>query len=195
MRVCFINAPYDGPIKGIWTEMFPPLSLLCLAAYLRQEKPDYHISIVDGLRLGFKKTLLAAMESKADLYAVSFLTFNASTAYRMINQLKARNPDVLVVAGGTHVTSLEQDAFIKSNVDYVVHGEGERSMTELVDALENNRDVSSVRGILYRQGDSIHRTDQRPLLENLDALPMPARDLVDMTQYSTVKSFLKPHHA
>ena len=186
MKVCLINAPYEGSVAGIWSDVFPPLTVLSLAAYLWRERPDVEISVVDGLRIGFRRALRRAVEIDADIYSVSFITFNATTAYRLIDAIKAQRPGTRVIAGGSHVTSLEHDAFERSNVDLCVHGEGEVTLVELLDALEGGGDLSKVRGILYRNGKRIVRTSNRPLCEDINSLPFPARDLVNMADYSGV---------
>lgn len=184
MKVCFVNAPYDGPVAGIWTDVFPPLTTLSLAAYLRSRRPALSISVVDGLRLGKRKALTQAVEQDADIYALCFLTFNAGTAYRFADALRVAHPFSRIIAGGNHVTSLEQDAFEKCTIDYAVHGEGEQTLVELCDAIEQNNPVSDIPGILYRKGKDIIRTPERPLIEDVDSLPFPARDLVDIDDYS-----------
>lgn len=184
MRVCLINAPYNGPVAGIWSNVFPPLPVLYLAAYLRQKRPAVSVSVVDALRLGFRKGLEAAAGQQADLYCVSFLTFNATTAYEFINILKSLCPGAVIAAGGTHVTSLEQDAFSKSNIDYAIHGEGEQTLVELADLVLRQSDPSKISGLIYREDGELVRTPDRPLIENLDDLPFPARDLVPMNRYS-----------
>jgi anaerobic magnesium-protoporphyrin IX monomethyl ester cyclase len=184
--VCFVNAPYDGSIAGIWNDVFPPLTILSLAAYVRRERPEIDISIIDGLRIGPKRALAAALANPAKIFAVTFVTFNASTAYRFINSLKKTRPEVTVIIGGTHVTSLEKDAFEKSSADWAVHGEGEETLVELLDFLAGGGDPSKILGLLYRENGGIARTDNRPLLKDINTLPLPARDLVDLRRYSGI---------
>ncbi len=187
MKVCFVNAPYAGPVAGVWSDVFPPLPILSLAAYLRRERPDVDVRVIDGLGIGMKNALAQATLLKADLYAVSFITFNASSAYDFINHLKSRLPGAKVVAGGAHVTSLEKDAFEKSKVDMIIHGEGEETLVELIDQIRADRkDLSKIKGMVFRLENDLVRTASRPLIKDINTLPFPARDLLNMKDYSGI---------
>ncbi|NLH47334.1 MAG: radical SAM protein [Myxococcales bacterium] len=185
-RVCFVNAPYDGPIAGIWNDVFPPLTILSLAAYVRRERPAIDVSIIDGLRIGPSKAMVEALASPARIFAVTYVSFNASTAYRFINSLKKARPEVIVIAGGTHVTSLENDAFEKSAVDWAAHGEAEETLVELLDLLDGGGDPAKILGLLYREDGRVARTPNRPLMEDINTLPFPARDMVNLRDYSGI---------
>ena len=193
MKVCLVNAPYVGPVAGIWSDVFPPINILSLAAYIRMQRPLINLCVIDGLRIGAKKALSRAAEVDADIYGVSFLTFNGSSAYRFINGLKALRPNAKIVVGGTHVTSLEKDAFEKSKIDFAVHGEGEETFVELIDMLAGGGDdFSRIEGLLHSENGEVVRCSDRPLIKEINSLPFPARDLVDMKDYSGIYLSKKP---
>ena len=68
-------------------------------------------------------------------------------------------------------------------IDYVVFGEGEHTIVELVDALRARRNIADIEGLCYRSGGKAVRNRARPFEEDLDSLPFPARDLLDTTAY------------
>ena len=70
------------------------------------------------------------------------------------------------------------------NIDAVITGEAEQTMVELLARLQHGKEPEGVPGVVFRQGASIIKNPPRPLTEDLDALPFPARDLLgDMNQY------------
>jgi anaerobic magnesium-protoporphyrin IX monomethyl ester cyclase len=71
-------------------------------------------------------------------------------------------------------------------VDYVVRGEGEETLKELLAALDNNREVSEVQGIAFRRNGETMLTSARAVIRDLDALPLPAWDLIDIDAYRQI---------
>jgi len=84
-----------------------------------------------------------------------------------------------VVVGGPHPSALKEEILIACpSMDIVVYGEGEITMLELAKAIEQKGDLGQVKGICYREKDSIKKTEMRPFIKNLDILPFPAIDLI-----------------
>ena len=159
--------------------LYPPLGILYLASYLRERKSDLEIKITDGVRFGYQKTIDEIKRFKPDVLGVSFTTPAASGAYQLVNDVKAALPETTVVCGGPHSTALPEDVLSRCQADYVVKGEGEVIFYNLV----SSSDPKSVPGIAYRDGDRIIETPPEPLISNLDEIPFPARDLIDMKKY------------
>ncbi len=101
-----------------------------------------------------------------------------------------------IVFGGPHATVLPESC-LRNGADYVVLGEGEVTMLELVDALASGNDVSKVSGIAYLRDNVLHRTAARGVISNLDDIPLPARDLLPMDKYrnSQARSRKQPSHS
>ena len=90
--------------------------------------------------------------------------------------------------GGPHVTLVPKEFLEEAkNVDIAVIGEGEYTMLEIAQAFEGKKQLSQIQGIAYRQNGKVVVNPSRPLIENLDELPYPAYDLVDMEQYLSPK--------
>ncbi len=101
-------------------------------------------------------------------------------AARMLSRIaKKINPQALVVWGGIGVTVKPELAFENNDmtVDFVVRGEGEKTFTNLIECLVENRPCSGVRGISYRDGAKVVHNPDACLVENLDELPHPAKHL------------------
>ena len=86
--------------------------------------------------------------------------------------------------GGPHVTLVPKEFLEEAkNVDIAVIGEGEYAMLEIAQAFEGKKQLSEILGIAYRQNGEVVVNPTRPFMENLDELPYPAYDLVDMEKY------------
>jgi radical SAM superfamily enzyme YgiQ (UPF0313 family) len=81
--------------------------------------------------------------------------------------------------------------YFEHHVDYVVKGEGEETLKELIATLESGGDPSTIQGLVYKRISGAIVTAARPVLRNLDALPVPAWDLVDIEAYRSI--WLKHH--
>ena len=101
-----------------------------------------------------------------------------------INQIPNRPFYVL----GGHGPSPEPEYFLrKTNADVIVIGEGEITTVDLLDAVENKKSLSSVKGIAYLDGGQFVRTESRELVKDLDSIPFPAWDLYPMDYYSLIR--------
>lgn len=164
-----------------------PLHLAYLAAVL--EKNGIEVDILDCTVLGYgwdqyKRVL---EKTSPDIVGVSGITPFLSSAIKTVQITKEVDPHVATVVGGTHFTlTARQSLMDYPEIDYVVCGEGEITLLELVQALNNGHDPSKVRGIAFRDGKHIEITPERPLIEDLDTLPMPAYHKLPMDKYRFV---------
>jgi anaerobic magnesium-protoporphyrin IX monomethyl ester cyclase len=100
-------------------------------------------------------------------------------------ELKARYPDRVIVLGGVGPHAVEREILEAFPwIDLVGHGEGERSVPALVRCLRNGGDLASVPGIAFRRDGQVVVNPPAPRIEDLDAIPMPAFDRVDLSRYS-----------
>jgi anaerobic magnesium-protoporphyrin IX monomethyl ester cyclase len=87
----------------------------------------------------------------------------------------------ILVAGGPLATSNPEE--FASTFDVVVLGEGEETTLELAQSVKNGGNIARIPGIVYKENKEIKYTNPRPLMENLDRLPFPARDMFDNEAY------------
>ena len=89
-------------------------------------------------------------------------------------------PECKVVVGGPAATTCSEMVLAEEAVDFVVRGEGELTFAELLKALaaDDGRDFQYIQGLSFRNRSDIVHTPQRALIEDLDHLPLPARDLL-----------------
>ncbi|MFH1508531.1 MAG: radical SAM protein, partial [Candidatus Omnitrophota bacterium] len=93
------------------------------------------------------------------------------------------NSSILTVLGNIHATIFAEDILKKESVDVVVHGEGEFTMLELVRAVIENRDLTQIKGISFKQDGCIVNTPPREILIELEQLPYPAWHLLPVKKY------------
>ena len=172
----------------------PPLGIAWLAAVLR-ENGFNDVFLIDSLsnRYSQEEIIDILSEKKPDLVGVSFGTQIRFSAFELIRLIKNKFPDIFIVAGGPHPTLTAQDTLEHIvEIDAICRGEGEISFLNLVKKLEKGGDLAKVRGVSFRnpsislgaskKGEIIHNIDESPV-QDLDSLPLPARDLLPMDKY------------
>ncbi|MBI5527335.1 MAG: B12-binding domain-containing radical SAM protein [Deltaproteobacteria bacterium] len=130
-----------------------------------------------GDLLSYRRHLLGDIaRSKPDLVAISVVTDFSRWALDVAEWVKS-HLGVTVVFGGIHPTSLPEAVLGNACVDYVVVGEGEYPLRDLAAALENGRDPAGIPNLGYRSDGRVVLNEVRPLLDPLDQLPFPDKNL------------------
>jgi radical SAM superfamily enzyme YgiQ (UPF0313 family) len=163
---------------------FPPLNLLTLGGML--SKINIDVKIIDQQTLGVSKERLIALvrDYRPDAVGITSMTYEISSAFEDADSLKENFPDLPIVLGGSHATSLpERTLRDNPHVDVAVIGEGERVGEALFGALGRKDSITSIAGIAYRNGDSIIVNPRPAAIENLDTLPFPNYDQIDINDY------------
>lgn len=165
---------------------YPPLGLLYLSAYIRT-KSDHQLKIID-LRLKstpIENRLAEIKEWLPDVVGITGMSIEWENIRHIALTLRNHLGDkVALVAGGPHATAFSRMVLEKTPIDYLVKGEGEETFLQLLNALDSGRDTCSVMGLVLRSKDgAIIETGQRPPLEDLDSIPFPAYDLIELEEY------------
>lgn len=182
MKVLFIEPP-----KEFWFVMGeylpPPTTIIQLAAYLEQQRPQDELTIVDcqAEDLDWPDLERRIESEEPDIVAVSSLaTCNAYTVVRTLDIAKTIAPDTFTITGGQHFTALAEPTLQQyPTIDAVARGEGEQTLAEVVDALDKGVDFSGILGLTFRHGDEVVSNPNRPLIPDLEDLPMPGYHLVE----------------
>jgi anaerobic magnesium-protoporphyrin IX monomethyl ester cyclase len=188
MKIIFINPPfskYDG-IEGHGGKSIP-LNLGYLASYVRQQKSDFEIDILDceALNLSYEQIRDYVSKFRPDIAAITMATPAYEHVVHVADIVKKLNPKTSVVVGGPHPTALPKETLLEKNLDFAVIGEGEFTFLELMETLEKNKnDFDKIKGLAYKdeKGD-IFENEKRELIQNLDVLPFPAKDIMPMHAY------------
>lgn len=171
----------------------PPLGLLYLAAMFPEDQ--YRVSVYDGVILGWDKTMELIKRDNPMVVGISCLTPNRMKVIKLAKLIKEFNPEIKVVLGGVHPTimgrqMLENYPFI----NFVVLGEGEVTFKELSDVLfsDSLKDLKNVDGIMYRDQGQIVINKWRSPVKDLDTIPFPRWDLINVDDYIPFGGNVRP---
>jgi radical SAM superfamily enzyme YgiQ (UPF0313 family) len=190
VKVLLINPPLASYTKKnlgtIIENLFynsPPLGLCYLASVL--EKENHRVKIIDApvLNLSFSKILERVRRFSPDLIGITSFTVSFHSCYKLAQEIKRDFPYIKIVVGGPHITSNPEELLKHPEFDIGVLGEGELTTSELVNALEEKRELRDIRGLVYVEDGKLIFTGRREYISNLDILPFPARDLVPIELY------------
>ncbi|MFH1720970.1 MAG: radical SAM protein [Candidatus Altiarchaeota archaeon] len=162
-----------GPVSRFAT-MTPPLGLLYLAS---QARLDGHVIEIHDASLSKIK-----IKHQVDVVGISASTPTFYHAIEIAAQLK-NEFDVPILIGGPHISAFPSD-LNPSSFDYAILGESEITIRNLLKAIENGSGIKDVQGIAFKDDKGeIITTKKQPLIPNLDDLPIPAYDLIDLNEY------------
>jgi anaerobic magnesium-protoporphyrin IX monomethyl ester cyclase len=179
MKITLVNPPYPPSVHS--HPPFIPLGLAYLGAVA--EKAGHQVTVVDCQA---EKLTCEAFQSRiaktpSDIIGVTATTLLYKSAMQIITLAKQAQPQAVTILGGSHGTFWDENALREyPGLDVVVRREGEETLIELADKLQSQSNLSGVLGITYRSGDKIVRNQDRPFIEDLDALPFPAHHLMPL---------------
>ncbi len=186
-RLVLLRSPrYVWPFNSETSAFWQPLGLLCAAAAVREHVPDCRVEVWDapGERWGWATLARKLASERIDVLGIGEETCSAHEGLRAAAMVKQLHPHCLVVAGGVHFGHDIERTLDDGRVDVIVRGEAERTFPELLASIDDRDAWAAIAGLAFR--DACGRTVVTParrLIEDLDALPRPAYDLVDMHGY------------
>jgi len=171
---------------------YPPLATIGAAALLRRH--GYRVSLFDTQLIEGPEELAPRLAAeRPDIFVIYDDGFNYLTkmcltnmreaAFRMIGMAKERGA-IVVVSSSDSTDHYQQ--YLEKGADFVLLGEGEQTLLELAAALGSGGDHTQIAGLAFLQGPLAFRTEARKVMKDLDSLPMPAWDLVDIESYRAV---------
>ncbi|MBI4709155.1 MAG: B12-binding domain-containing radical SAM protein [Candidatus Portnoybacteria bacterium] len=160
---------------------FFPLGLGYVASFLK--KNGHNVIFLD-LTESDLSILQDERLRKVDIFGLSITTLQLKISEKIINILKQRYPEKPIMVGGIHPSFFKDKFFDEYNIDFIVYGEGEMTANELCCAIDKGvEDFSSIDGLVFKKDDQIIINKPRALIENLDDLPFPSRELVNYETY------------
>ncbi len=164
--------------------MTPPLGLMYVASYVREARGDeVRIFDIRFYKQPLKEIYRIISEFEPDIVGISALTLEAPALYQIASFVKTVS-DIPVIAGGPHATSAPEEVLKNKDIDIAVIGEGEITFKELLDNLSKGEGIEQIMGIAYRRGNDIVLNHPREYIDNLDKLPYPAWDLIELRKYA-----------
>jgi len=178
-HIVLINPRLSSWSPNIWV----PLGLTYIAAVLEQKGHDVEVIDLNAKRLD--NDSLKRRVANADIVGITGMITEHREILRLVDITKQANAEARVVLGGSLSTTLPQELLQVSQADFVVIGEGEKTIVSLVSALEHGDSLIDIKGLAYRDkgGSRIVLTEPVTHIADLDSIPFPARHLLDMKRY------------
>jgi radical SAM superfamily enzyme YgiQ (UPF0313 family) len=215
MRVLLINPPFQRLAKVFNT--YFPLGIGYVAAVLEQEghfvriynadkdigERDFSTTGSNAARVEAHDNYIGAIRNidhyvwseirqrvkdfQPDIIGIQSMTSTFPSVRIVARIAKDVYPEVPIMIGGVHPSTVPDEVMTDENVDFAVCGEGELTTLELVQALlKRTTDFSGITGLCYRDDNQIKKNPPREFIKDLDSLPFPARHLVlDPELYSS----------
>lgn len=172
---------------------YPPLATLYAAALMREN--GYTVSLFDTMFAHNATDVQSAIDQQAPDFFVLYddgfnyltkmcLTNMRSAAFAMMKLAKAKGCTI-IVSSSDSTDHFEQ--YLREGADFIILGEGEMTLLELVLALNNKeKNFQHIAGLAFIHNNKVTKTTRRPVMKDLDTLPLPAWDLIDITPYRSM---------
>jgi len=179
MKITLVNPPY--PLSVHAHPPFIPLGLGYLAAVA--ERTGHQVKIIDcqAEKLSYDTFRERIAQTPSDFIGATATTLLYKSAMQILTIAKQTQSNAITAVGGSHATFWDENTLKEyPAVDLIVRGEGEETLIDLAEKLENHHSLSNVLGITYREGDKICRTPDRPYIKDLNSIPFPAHHLMPL---------------
>lgn len=177
MKITLLN-----PRLKTWSpNAYVPLGLGYIAASLEQAGHDVAIIDLNVHRVSDKD--LRRRIAGAGIVGISGMITEYRTVIELAAVVKSAGAGVKVVLGGPLATALPQELLGESQADFIVLGEGEKTIVELVAAMDSGGDCRGINGIAFRADGQVISTGPAEPIADLDTIPFPARHRLDMQRY------------
>jgi radical SAM superfamily enzyme YgiQ (UPF0313 family) len=175
-KCLFINPPVIERVAERFNFISMPLAILYIGTFIQSH--GYEVELCD-MNAGQEPVF----SDDIDIVGISCDTVKYTVGMRIAKAAKAAGK--YVVMGGTHPTFDDEATLRSGYVDVVVRSEGEYQMLEIVQQFEANGkvDPSTIKGVSWLDGDQFVRNPPMPFIKDLDSLPIPNRELLDISRY------------
>ncbi len=193
-----INPPQIRPQKWGMPRVFPPLGLAYIAAVL---EPEHEVNIIDangeGWRnprkvddgilycgLSLKEIERRIRKCNPDVMGITVpFSVSNSISIQIADIVKSIDKNISVIIGGPHPTVRPTQTLKNTSIDYVVIGEGEHTVVDLLNTMMKHKPIKEIKGIGYKDNGEIRFTERRQPIHDIDSIPFPARHLLPMNEY------------
>ncbi len=174
MDILLISPKWNSAYRYI-NVVLPPLGLMYVASSLKDA--GFSVRIVDE---NYEKVTENDLR-ECDVVGIS--TDTCRYPYALGIARMAKSAGKTVVMGGFHPTFMDREVLSTGLVDVVVRGEGEKAMVSVVEALKEGKDLAGIPGISYVRDGSFVRNPGMNIVDDVDSIPLPSRDIVNLERY------------
>jgi anaerobic magnesium-protoporphyrin IX monomethyl ester cyclase len=196
MKLLFLNPPRFNELVGKNPSVIehnrgynPPLGVLSLASAVQKACGDRHsVEVLDcqPTQMTYQQVETYFIKKHFDVVGITAMTFTLIDVIQTANIIKKVQPHCKIILGGPHVHIYPDETIAFDAVDYVIQGEGERAILELLEAFDGQRAFSDVSGIVFQEGSKIINNDIAPKIEDLNSVPFPDRRLLPVKHYTSL---------
>ena len=182
-RPIFIIYPAEQEMQG---SLYPPLGLAYISASLK--KNGYKVSVLD---LSFDKEMYQVNQIQATngIYIISFTLTLVNRVKKLIDIIRTKDNSAFILAGGP-LPTVQRDKILEDfDVDLVAIGECELRVVDIINAIQQNGDLSKIKGIIFRENDKIVITEPADYIQNLDEVPIPDQGSFPLDKYFEQKGY------
>jgi len=161
-----------------------PMGIGYIGTVLKQNGHKVKIFDCDAMQIGMKELRRILNAEKPDVVGITATSYTRFSAINVAKMAKEFLPDCVTVVGGPHFTATAEDALrVVKEVDFVVRGEGEYAMLELLDGLSGRLPFEDIGGLSFRKNGNIILNPGRKHIADIDTIPVLDRDLIDSSLY------------
>lgn len=160
-----------------------PLGIAYLASALRRHNVE--TNLFDLHDYSWEEVTQVLKDTKPDVVGISCFTFGRTNSLRLARLSRQILPDATIIMGGPHATFFPEQMLESGAVDIVGLGECEVTIVELIQCLEQKKNVDSVKGIVFKKNDTIIKTQPRSRITDLNVFAFPAYDTFNLSQYKS----------
>ncbi len=197
MKITIIYPPFMDKASNFGSGPTIPVNILYLSSYLKKngvkvqvidafgEKPDQRTRYKKKYnRLGLEiDEIISMIDEKSDAIGISTMFCQIhNTTVELISKIKRKWPDKKIIVGGSQANALHS-VFIKEGADYVILGEGEESLLELLNNIGNPDAIKKIDGIAFKDGGKIIKNPKTKFIQNLNDMPFPDFDAINLENY------------
>jgi len=180
--VLFINPPRYRKSGNIWkyvSACLPNFGPALLASLAREKGFTASILDCDALQIGLDKIEEYLAEASPRFVGITATTVLIDNALELAEILKKRYPDTKIIIGGVHATVKPEEVIASKWVDYIIMGEGENSILELL----SDKNPDEIKGIGFKKNGRFFINPSQETIPDINVFPFPAYDLLPMDKY------------
>jgi len=182
IEVLLVHPLPDYTIPGRYTTI--PLGLCYLAAYLESKGISTEILDMQIYSHPYKMLVQILSQRRPRIAGVPSYSPNLHRTYEIVRRIKQLDPEVITIVGGMHASALPKETMYGcKGIDYLIYGEGEVTLYELAYNLIHDKDVKEIKGTAMRIDNRLRINPPRKLIQDIDSLPFPAREKLDLKRY------------
>lgn len=163
---------------GFQINYWQPLGTLYVAACLQQA--GHEVKFYNGAFMTQTELMQKLAQFAPGFVGIYSTTFGWNKAVSTAQEIKSMDPAIFIAVGGPFPIAKQRQCLLDNgeSIDAVVTGEGEITVTEMINRLDAGESLHGIQGVIFRDGSGIVENPLRSLIEDLDALPLPARELL-----------------